>query len=87
MTPEATPVDRAQPAGTVEEWLAEIAFGRGVNVLPAGLAEQYRRPGLAFVPVSDGPPSPLALAWRTDDASPAVLALAELAAKRRVRRT
>ena len=48
-------------AGTLEEWLAEIAFGRGINVVPAGLADEYHRPGLAFVPVSDAPSSRLAL--------------------------
>lgn len=68
---------------TLEEWLAEIAFGRGVNVVPAGLAEEYRRPGLAFVPVLDAPASPLALAWRRDDVPPAVQALATLAARLR----
>jgi DNA-binding transcriptional LysR family regulator len=66
-------------AGTLEEWLAEIAFGRGVNVVPAGLADEYRRPGLAFVPVSDAPSSRLALAWRKDDAPPAAVRLAEFA--------
>ncbi len=71
-------------SGTVEEWLAEVAFGRGVNLVPAGLAAQYARPGLAFVPVADAPPSRLALAWRSDDEpSPAVRDLAALAVRRR----
>ncbi|MGN6576213.1 MAG: LysR family substrate-binding domain-containing protein [Nocardioides sp.] len=72
-------------AGTVEEWLAEIAFGRGVNAVPAGMAEQYRRPGLVFVPVSDAGPSALVLAWRKDDPPPAATAFAAFAA-RHVRR-
>jgi DNA-binding transcriptional LysR family regulator len=72
-------------AGTVEEWLGEIAFGRGVNVIPAGMAEQYRRPGLAFVPISDSAPSALALAWRRDDPPPVAESFAAFAA-RRVRR-
>ncbi len=70
-------------SGTVEEWLAEVSFGRGVNLVPAGLAAQYARPGLAFVPVSDAPRSRLALAWRPEDPSPAVRALAELAVRLR----
>ena len=69
-------------AGTVEEWLAEIAFGRGVNVIPAGMAEEYRRPGLAFVPVADATPSRLVLAWRADDAAPVAHTLARFAARR-----
>ena len=70
-------------AGTIEEWLAEIAFGRGVNVVPSGLAEEYRRPGLAFVPVSDAPPSRLVLAWRRDDAPEVATTLATFAARPR----
>lgn len=70
-------------AETIEEWLAEIAFGRGVNVVPAGIAEQYRRPGLAFVPVSDAPPSRLVLAWRPDDPPEAAKTLAKFATRAR----
>jgi DNA-binding transcriptional LysR family regulator len=53
-------------ASTFEEWVGEVAFGRGVNLVPGGLTEEYRRPGVAFVPVSDAPASVLALAWRRD---------------------
>ena len=67
-------------AGTVEEWLAEIAFGRGINIVPAGMAEEYRRPGLAFVPVTDAPPSRLAVAWPVQDAAPAAVTFARFAA-------
>lgn len=70
-------------AGTLEEWLAEIAFGRGVNAVPTGLAEQYRRPGLAFVPISDAAPSRLVLAWPRDDPAAAATTLARFAARRR----
>jgi DNA-binding transcriptional LysR family regulator len=68
-------------AGTIEEWLAEIAFGRGVNVVPAGLAEEYRRPGLAFVPVSDAPESRLVLAWRGENPPEGVTSLASFAVR------
>jgi DNA-binding transcriptional LysR family regulator len=68
-------------AGTVEEWLAEIAFGRGVNLVPAGLAEEYRRPGLAYVPVSDAPPSRLCVAIRKDDPPESAVALARFASR------
>jgi DNA-binding transcriptional LysR family regulator len=69
-------------AGTLEEWLAEIAFGRGVNVVPSGLAEEYRRPGLVFVPVDDAPPSRLVLAWRRDDPPDVAQTLATFASRR-----
>ncbi len=70
-------------AGTLEEWLADIAFGRGVNVLPSSLAEEYRRPGLAFVPVSDAPASRLVLAWRRNDPPEVAKTLATFAARSR----
>ncbi len=73
-------------AGTVEEWLAEIAFGRGVNVVPAGMAEGYRRPGLVFVPVADAPPSRLVLAWRRDDPPEVATTFARFAARSAARR-
>ena len=69
-------------AATLEEWLAEIAFGRGVNVVPSGLAEEYRRPGLAFVPVSDAEPSRLVLAWRREDAPEVAVTLGKFASRR-----
>ena len=79
-----TPLVRTT-AGTLEEWLAEIAFGRGVNVVPASLAEEYRRPGLAFIPVSDAPPSRLVLAWRRDDPPEVATTLATFAVQSRGR--
>jgi DNA-binding transcriptional LysR family regulator len=76
----SAPAVRSQ-AGTVEEWLAEIAFGRGVNIVPAALAEEYRRPGLVFVPVSDGPTSRLVLGWRRTDPAEGATTLARFAAR------
>jgi DNA-binding transcriptional LysR family regulator len=70
-------------AGTLEEWLAEIAFERGVNVVPSSLAEEYRRPGLAFIPISDAPPSRLVLAWRRDDPPEVAATLATFATRSR----
>ncbi|HEX6247631.1 MAG TPA: LysR substrate-binding domain-containing protein [Nocardioidaceae bacterium] len=69
-------------AVTVEEWLGEIALGRGVNLVPAGMVEEYRKPGLAFVPVADLEPSSVVLAWhpaRESDAVRRFVALAEQA--------
>ncbi len=73
----------ASRAGTVEEWLAEVSFGRGVNLVPAGLATQYERSGISFVPVTDAPLSRLSLAWRPDEDGAAVQALVGLLRRRR----
>jgi DNA-binding transcriptional LysR family regulator len=50
-------------ATTSEEWLAEVALGRGVDVVPLSVAQDYVRPGLSFLPVHDLDPSRLVLAW------------------------
>jgi DNA-binding transcriptional LysR family regulator len=70
-------------ASTFEEWVAEVAFGRGVNLVPGGLTEEYRRAGVTFVPVSDAPASVLALAWRRDSPPGPAETLARFAAARR----
>ncbi len=70
-------------AATVEEWLASVALGRGLNLVPRSLAEGYRRPGLAFVPVADEEArSPLVLAWPREDPAPAAVDLARFCAAR-----
>ncbi len=69
-------------AATVEEWLGEIGLGRGVDLVPEGMVEAYRQPGLAFVPVSGTDPSPVVLAWdprRETDCVRSLVALAEQA--------
>ncbi|MBY9073456.1 hypothetical protein K1X13_01355 [Nocardioides sp. WL0053] len=51
--------------------------------MPAGLAEEYRRPGPAFLPADDLPPSVLALAWDPRRTTDAATRLARLAGSRR----
>ncbi len=67
LRPVGGPLVERSASKTVEEWIVEVAMGRGVNLVPAGLAEAYRRPGVTFVEVVDAPVSVLALAWRRDD--------------------
>jgi DNA-binding transcriptional LysR family regulator len=78
--PDDRPVARSRST-TVEEWLGEIAMGRGVNIVPAGLAAEYQKPGLVFVPVDDLPPSRLVVAWNPAAVTPAALDFARLAAR------
>lgn len=66
-------------AATVEEWLGEIALGRGVDLVPEGMVEAYRKPGLVFVPVSGLDPSPVVLAWNPLREPACVRSLAALA--------
>jgi DNA-binding transcriptional LysR family regulator len=72
-------------ARTVEEWLAEIALGRGVNIIPASFAAEYARPGLAFVPVTGLAPSKVVIAWHPASVHPAAQLLVQLAAREAAR--
>jgi DNA-binding transcriptional LysR family regulator len=68
---ESHPVRVGAEVGSVDECFEAILSGRGVAFTQASTQRFYGRPGLAFVPVRGLPPSPLAIAWRTDmDARP-----------------
>ena len=59
-------------AATIDEWREYVVAGRGVSLCPASAETFHARPGLAFVPGSGVPASPLCVAWRADETSPAV---------------
>ena len=60
----------AEVAG-VDECFEAILSGRGVAFTQASTQRYYDRPGLAFIPVTGLPSSPLAIAWRNDlDSAP-----------------
>jgi DNA-binding transcriptional LysR family regulator len=68
-------------ATTVEEWLTEVSLGRGVSLIPASFADDYRRPGLAFVPVEGIADSPVVLAWKPASRNAPARRLLQLAAR------
>jgi DNA-binding transcriptional LysR family regulator len=68
-------------ATTVEEWLAEITLGRGVSLIPAGFADEYRRSGLSFVRVDGIANSATALAWKPSSTNAPGRRLAQFAAR------
>ena len=59
-------------ARTIDEWREYVAAGRGVSLCPASAETFHARPGITFVPGQGVPATPLCLAWRADDPSPAV---------------
>lgn len=68
-------------ATTVEEWLAEITLGRGISLIPSGFADEYQRPGLAFVPIDGITDSTIALAWKPSSTNAPAHRLAQYAAR------
>ncbi|ALG09761.1 LysR substrate-binding domain-containing protein [Kibdelosporangium phytohabitans] len=62
----------AAEAATAEETFEAVAAGLGVALLAAGNAEIYRRDDVICRPVTDIPPSELAVVWRRHDGRRAV---------------
>lgn len=47
-----------------EEWLENIAAGRGIGIVPELAARRISHPGLRFLPIDGAPPTQVRLAWR-----------------------
>ena len=70
--PSGAPPVIGATARTIDEWREYVAAGRGVSLCPASAETFHARPGITFVPGQGVPATPLCLAWRADDPSPAV---------------
>ena len=64
---DGRPAPVASVAMTADQTLETVAAGIGSALISKGNAALYPRPGIAFVPVADLPPSKLALVWRRGD--------------------
>jgi DNA-binding transcriptional LysR family regulator len=51
------------------EKIEYVAAGQGIVILPLRATDDYRRDGLAYVPITDLPPSHVQLAWLDDAAT------------------
>jgi DNA-binding transcriptional LysR family regulator len=69
---QGTPVQLGAEVSTVDECFEAILAERGMAFSQASTQRFYDRPGLAFVPVTDIPPTMLSIAWRTDVSSAVV---------------
>ncbi|MFD6061276.1 LysR family substrate-binding domain-containing protein [Rhodococcus wratislaviensis] len=63
---QGEPVRVGAEVATVDECFEAILAERGVAFSQASTQRFYSRPSLAFVPVTDIPPTALSIAWRTD---------------------
>jgi DNA-binding transcriptional LysR family regulator len=64
---------------SMEGMLEAVRAGLCVATVPRSQAQVSALPGIAFRPVADLTPATLALGWRTDDETPAVRALVDIA--------
>jgi DNA-binding transcriptional LysR family regulator len=73
------PARRGPKVRSIDGMLEAVRAGLCVATLPQSQAQVSAWPGIAFRPVADLEPATLALAWRTDDETPVVQALVEIA--------
>lgn len=64
-------------ARTIEEWREHVVAGHGISLCPASAETHNARPGIAFVPGKNVPPTALCVAWRAGDDRPAVRSFVE----------
>ena len=77
-TPSGQPIRRTQPVQTINEILSLVARGRIVHPT-SSTVPIFNRDDVALVPISDLPPLPLGLVWRTSRENPRIRALNETA--------
>ncbi|MFJ8060589.1 LysR family transcriptional regulator [Streptomyces sp. NPDC096142] len=51
------------PIRSIEEKFEAVASGAGITLVPVSVAEQYSRPDITYVPVTDAEPDEVVLAW------------------------
>ncbi|MFD6095829.1 LysR family transcriptional regulator [Nocardiopsis flavescens] len=79
VTPSGAPIVSTAGITTIQQGLALVASGRHAMLACRPLAEHHSRTDLRYLPVRGlEASSSLGLVWRTDHASPALLALARL---------
>ncbi|MEU5212006.1 LysR family transcriptional regulator [Streptomyces sp. NPDC020742] len=65
--------------GNTDDWIAAITGGRAVGVTTSATAEMHPHPAMSYVPLTDAPPVPVILAWRTGPGHPRIPDLVALA--------
>jgi DNA-binding transcriptional LysR family regulator len=64
----------------VDQWLRVVAAGRAIATVPATVAIGLPHPGVVAVPLTDGPPVPTRVVWRTGTRNTLVRSLVDIAA-------
>ncbi|MCB5169882.1 LysR family transcriptional regulator [Streptomyces bambusae] len=72
------PAERGAQATSLQEGLALIAAGKGAYPVGAQVVRFYRRPDLAYVPITDAPPLDWGLVWRRGNDTPLLCAFARV---------
>jgi DNA-binding transcriptional LysR family regulator len=73
--PSGVPVRYGPTVHTLDELLEVVASGAAIAITGASVADSYRHPDVAFLPITDAEPCPISLCTRVEDTSPLVAAL------------
>ena len=73
--PSGQPVRYGPSVHTMDELLEVVSSGAAIAITGGSVADSFRHPGVAFVPIVDIAPCPISLCTRLDDLSPLVAAL------------
>ncbi|OXR39741.1 HTH-type transcriptional regulator GltC [Nocardia cerradoensis] len=77
-TPAGLPITHVAAAVYWQEILTMVAAGRGVSTVSLRARHFFQRPGLAYVPVRDGPPIRYGLTWRRNCETARIRAFADI---------
>jgi DNA-binding transcriptional LysR family regulator len=66
---------------SIDKFIQLVAAGEAVGMAAFWVPELFARPGVAFVPLTDAPPSAVAVAWPVTGASPLVAPFVEIAVR------
>ena len=66
---------------SIDKFIQLVAAGEAVGMAAFWVPELFARPGVAFVPLTDAPPSAVAVAWPAVGASPLVTPFVEIATR------
>jgi DNA-binding transcriptional LysR family regulator len=81
-TPSGRPIERTHPVDSVQAGLALVASGKGIGPILSQLALYNQHPGIAYVPMEDGPACESALLWPASRETELIRAFARLAEAR-----
>lgn len=58
--------ERITETANNDEWLESVAANRGIGIVPEAARRRTQHPAVRFVPLTNAPPSPVALVYLSD---------------------
>lgn len=78
-TPSGRPIERTHLVESLQAGIALVMAGKGIGPILAQFAQYNQHPGIAYVPIENGPAVASALTWRADRETELIRDFARLA--------